>query len=122
MTAGAVLIPLIGVRLHGWLDELVALVYLLGVALLGLSDGARAAALAAAAVHFTLTRLTRYPRGTFKLIPFRAHAFIELGEGLGLLGAALALPAAPAPARVFLALMGLAQVGAFAFSDYAGPA
>ena len=36
MTAGAVLIPLIGVRLHGWLDELVALVYLLGVALLWL--------------------------------------------------------------------------------------
>lgn len=118
------LFPLIGVRLHGWLDELVAGIYVLGVVLLGLHDGARAAALAGAAVHFTLTRLTRYPQGTFKLIPFRMHAFIELGEGLGLLAAALLLtaPTTPAPARLFLGFMGLTQVGAFAFSDYTTPA
>jgi hypothetical protein len=114
-----VLYPLIGARLHGWLDDLVVGVYLLGVVLLGLHDGARVAALAGAAVHFTLTRLTNYPQGTFKLIPFRTHAFIELGEGIGILAAAVALAgAAPGPARLFLALMGLSQLGAFAFSDY----
>ncbi|HLK91931.1 MAG TPA: hypothetical protein VKZ18_18710 [Polyangia bacterium] len=117
------LYPLIGARLHGWLDELVALTYLLGVWLLGLQGGARVAALAGAAVHFTLTRLTRYPQGTFKLIPFRTHAFIELGEGLGLLAAALLLaPPTPIPARLFLGLMGATQIGAFAFSDYTTPA
>ncbi len=118
------LYPLIGARLHGWLDELVALTYLLGVWLLGLHGGARIAAAAGAAVHFTLTRLTRYPQGTFKLIPFRIHAFIELGEGLGLLVAALLLtaPATPMTARLFLGFMGLTQVGAFAISDYATPA
>jgi hypothetical protein len=114
------LYPLIGARLHGWLDELVALTYLLGAWLLGLQGSARAAALAGAAVHFTLTRLTRYPQGTFKLIPFRTHAFIELGEGLALLAAALLLTAPPTSttARLFLGFMGATQVGAFAFSDY----
>jgi hypothetical protein len=115
-----VLYPLIGPRLHGWLDDLVVVVYLLGVVLLGLHGGARVAAFAGAAVHFTLTRLTNYPQGTFKLIPFRTHAFIELGEGVGLLVVAAALAGgAPIPARLFLALMGLSQLGAFAFSDYA---
>ena len=85
------LYPLIGARLHGWLDDLVALTYLLGILLLRLGDGARAAAIAGAAVHFTLTRLTNYPQGTFKLIPFPTHAFIELGEGVGILAAAALL-------------------------------
>jgi hypothetical protein len=116
------LYPLIGARLHGWLDELVALTYLLGVWLLGLQGGARVAAVTGAAVHFTLTRLTRYPQGTFKLIPFRTHAFIELGEGLALLTASLLLTATPTTARLFLGFMGATQVGAFAFSDYTTPA
>jgi len=116
-----VLYPLIGARLHGWLDDLVALTYLVGLLLLHLGDGARAAAIAGAAVHFTLTRLTDYPQGTFKLIPFRTHAFIELGEGIGILVAAGLLTAIPTPGRVFLGFMGLTQLGAFAFSDYRTP-
>src|SRR5262249_4122521 len=92
-------------------------IYVLGIVLLRLGDGARAVAIAGAAVHFTLTRLTNYPQGTFKLIPFRAHAFIELGEGLGVLAAAALLATAPTPARLFLAFMGLNPVGACAFSD-----
>jgi hypothetical protein len=117
-----VLLPLIGVRLHGWLDDLVVAIYLLGAVLLGLPGGARVAALAGAAIHFTLTRLTNYPQGTFKLIPFRTHAFIELGEGIGVAAAAVALTAAPPVGRVFLGLMGLSQFAAFAFSDYTTPA
>jgi hypothetical protein len=112
------LLPLIGPRLHGWLDDLVSLLYVAGALLLGLAGAALAVALAGAAVHFTLTRLTDYPQGTFKLIPFRTHAFIELGEGLAVLAAALALPALPPPHRVFLSLMGASQLTAFAFSDY----
>jgi hypothetical protein len=117
-----VLFPLIGARLHGWLDDLVAATYLLGILLLHLDGAPRAAAIAGAAVHFTLTRLTNYPQGTFKLIPFRTHAFIELGEGLAILAAAALLTAAPAAARLFLGLLGLSQLGAFAFSDYRAPA
>jgi len=72
-----VLFPIIGVRLHGWLDELVVLVYLAGALLLTLPGQARLIAFGGAAVHFVLTRLTAYPRGTIRLIPFRVHAFIE---------------------------------------------
>jgi hypothetical protein len=112
-----VLFPLIGVRLHGWLDELVALTYLAGAFLLGLSGAALAVAIAGGAVHFALTRLTDYPQGTFRIIPFRIHAFIELGEGAAVLAAAALLPA-PLPVRAFLGLLGLTQFVAFGFSDY----
>lgn len=115
------LFPIIGVRLHGWLDELVVLVYLAGALLLTLPGQARLIAFGGAAVHFVLTRLTAYPRGTIRLIPFRVHAFIELGEGLAVLGATLAFAwTQPVGERAFLAFMGASQLGAFAFSDY-GP-
>jgi hypothetical protein len=115
------LYPLIPPRLHGWLDDLVVLTYLAGALLLHLSGLATAVAFGGAAVHFALTRLTNYPQGTWKVIPFRVHAFIELGEGLLVLGATLALLGGLAlPSRLFLISMGLSQFVAFAFSDY-GP-
>jgi len=116
------LFPLIGARLHGWLDDLVVLIYLAGAFALGLRGGALAIAIGGAIVHFALTRFTNYPQGTFKLIPFRVHAFIELGEGLAVLAATLAVAGdRPLPQRLFLGLMGAAQLGAFALSDYRSP-
>jgi len=114
--------PLIGARLHGWLDDLVVLIYVAGAFALGLHGAAFAIALGGAVVHFLLTRLTDYPQGTFKLIPFRAHAFIELGEGLAVLAASLAFAAdRPLAQRLFLGAMGISQLGAFALSDYDWP-
>jgi hypothetical protein len=69
--------------------------------------------------HFLLTRFTNYRQGTIRIIPFRAHAFIELGEGVIVLGAAGLLFGQPIMARFFLALMGASQLVAFSFSDYA---
>lgn len=113
------LFPVIGPRLHGWLDDLVVLVYLAGAFAFGLGDAALAIAVGGAIVHFTLTRLTDYPQGTFKLIPFRVHAFIELGEGMAVLAATLAVAGdRPLAQRLFLGLMGVSQLGAFALSDY----
>src|SRR5689334_8178987 len=101
------LYPLIGARLHGWLDDLVVLVYVLGALLVPLRGAALAVGLAGAGVHFLLTRSTNYPQGTFKWIPFRVHAFIELGEGSAVLVVtACALAAHPAAARIFLFAMG----------------
>src|SRR4051812_21265514 len=79
--AWAMLFPLIGPRLHGWLDDLVALLYVAGALALGLSGPARLVAFGGALIHFTLTRVTNYPQGTWKLLSFRTHAFVELGEG-----------------------------------------
>jgi hypothetical protein len=116
-----VLYPLIPPRLHGWLDDLVVLTYVAGAVLLHLSGLSLVLALFGAVVHFVLTRLTDYPQGTWKLIPFRTHAFIELGEGIVVLGAALALLGGlPLVPRLFLIGMGLSQLVAFGFSDY-GP-
>lgn len=115
------LYPLIPVRLHGWLDDLVVLIYLVGAWVLGLSGLAAVIACAGAAVHFLLTRLTDYPQGTIKVIPFRIHAFIELGEGLLVLAATLFLVKdVSLLGRIFLVAMGLSQLVAFGFSDY-GP-
>ena len=112
-------LPLIGPRLHGWLDDVVVLVYLLGAFFLHLRGAALAVALAAAAVHFLLTRFTNYPQGTFKLIPFRVHAFLELGEGFVVIVAtSQVVPAHASAASVFLLFMGVAQLGAFSFSSY----
>ena len=114
--------PLIGARLHGWLDDLVVLIYVAGAFALGLHGAAFAIALGGAVVHFLLTRLTDYPQGTFKLIPFRAHAFIELSEGLAVLAASLAFAGdRPLAQRLFLGAMGASQLGAFALSNYDWP-
>jgi hypothetical protein len=111
--------PFIGARLHGWLDDLVVLIYLAGAFGFGLHEAALAIAIGGAIVHFTLTRLTDYPQGTFKLIPFRVHAFIELGEGMAVLAATLAAAGdRPIAQRLFLGAMGVSQLGAFALSDY----
>ena len=111
--------PLIGPRLHGWLDDTVALAYLGMALLLGMRGAPLLIAIGGAIAHFLLTRLTDYPQGTIKLISFRGHAFIELGEGVAVL-AATALFAADAPAavRLFLIFMGVSQLLAFSFSDY----
>ena len=115
------LIPLIGARLHGWLDDLVVLVYLAGGFAFGLGGATLAIAIGGAIAHFTLTRLTNYPQGTFKLIPFRVHAFIELGEGMVVLAATLVVAGEqPLVQRLFLGVMGFSQLVAFALSDY-GP-
>jgi hypothetical protein len=114
--------PLIGVRLHGLLDDLVVLTYLLGAFVLHLQGGAHRVALAGATAHFLLTRFTNYPEGTIKVIPFRVHAFIELAEGIAVLAATVALRgAAPPSARLFLLLLGLSQLAAFSFSNYRSP-
>jgi hypothetical protein len=114
--------PIIGPRLHGWLDELVAISYIVGVLALRPSLLVMVVLLIGAAIHFTITRVTNYPQGTWKVISFRTHAFIELGEGIFvLIAGSLAAMDAPALTRVFVAVMGASQLGAFALSDY-GPA
>ena len=114
--------PVIGARLHGWLDDLVALIYVAGALAFGLRGAALAIALGGALVHFALTRLTNYPQGALKLIPFRVHAYIELAEGMAVLAASLAFAAdRPLAQRLFLGVMGASQLGAFALSDYDWP-
>jgi hypothetical protein len=122
-TRSVVLVPWIGVRLHGWLDDVVAFSYVAGMYLLGVHGAALVVGSIGAFVHFALTRCTRYPQGTWGLVSFRTHAFIELGEGAFVVATTLLLvPADQAFVRAFLLVMGASQFGAFALSDYRWPA
>lgn len=104
------------------LDDVVVFVYLLAALVLRLRGAELAVALAAAGVHFLLTRFTDYRPGAWRVIPFRVHAFIELGEGIALLAAGYRLmPHHVSAGSLFFIIMGVTQLNAFAFSDY-GPA
>jgi hypothetical protein len=118
----AVIHPLLGARLHGILDDVVVALYLLGVWALKLRGIPLGIAIAAAVVHFVNARITDYPQGTFRRIPFTTHASLELAEGLVVLCAAWTLvPRELLAGRVFLTIMGLGQVGAYLISDYEWP-
>lgn len=107
--------PLIGARLHGWLDDLVVLIYA-AAAFAHFHGAALRITVSAALLHLVLTRITDYPQGTYRLIGFRTHGFVELCEGLAVASAAWTFTAGPE--RIFLVLMGASQLAAFSFSDY----
>ena len=114
--------PLLPARLHGWLDDGVVLLYLAGAYFLHLHGEQLAVAIFGASVHFALARLTNYPQGQLKWIPFRLHAFIELGEGIIVLACGYLVAHLDQPvAGAFLEVMGASQFGAFFFSDYRWP-
>jgi hypothetical protein len=73
------------------------------------------------AQHFIITRITNYPRGTWPLISFPAHARFDLLEGLLLLAGAALLAAEASVTRGLLGTFGALQVGAFALSDTRWP-
>jgi hypothetical protein len=121
MVASGMIYPWIGARLHGVLDDLVVLTYLVGSYLFGLHGAALAVAVGGALVHFLLARTTDYPEGQLKLIRFRTHAYIELTEGLVVLTASAVVGAVALPQRLFLVGLGLSQLVAFSFSNYEWP-
>ena len=118
------LLPLIPVRIHAYLDDAVVLTYLMGAFILDLRGTAIAVALLGALLHFFITRFTDYPAGVVKLLGIRTHAFIELAEGVLVLAATWTLLPADTPTKhmVFLTLLGVSQLAAFVFTDYRWPA
>jgi len=111
--------PLIGCRLHGWLDDIVSLTYVLGALLFGLSGMSLWIALGSAGAHFILTRLTNYPQGLFRILPFTTHAWIELTEGIVVISLTwLVAKPVDLSSLYFLTFMGASQFVAFSFSDY----
>src|SRR5258708_27645894 len=68
-------------RIHGYLDYVVVLVFLVAPAALHFSRTPAVIAYTLAGVHFALTLLTNFPLGLVKVIPFKIHGFIELAVG-----------------------------------------
>ncbi|MEJ7848715.1 MAG: hypothetical protein WKF92_11575 [Pyrinomonadaceae bacterium] len=64
-------------RVHGYLDYVLVVLFLLAPTLFGMSSGPSTISYALAAIHFTETILTAFPLGLVSLLPFTVHGAIE---------------------------------------------
>src|SRR6202162_5186358 len=109
----------IDARIHGVLDIVVILVFLLAPAVFGLGASPAAIASALAAVHLVMTLLTRFPMGIRKVIPFFVHGIVELIVGVVLVVLPTIEGYAPgSPARRFYTLIGAAILVIWALTAY----
>lgn len=122
--ASSLIIPFMSARLHGVLDDIVSVTYILAAWLLNFSTAGWTIAIGGALVHFLLTRTTNYPQGQLKWIDFRTHAYVELMEGVAVIVLAWAFLGSEGGLlgeRVALTFLGANQFVAFAFTDYRWP-
>ncbi|MEO6576441.1 MAG: hypothetical protein ABIP89_21505 [Polyangiaceae bacterium] len=76
---------LINPRIHGLLDYLVILTFLLAPSIFHFSRTPTVICYTLAPIHATMTLLTAFPMGVVDLIPFKVHGVIELLVSLSLL-------------------------------------
>lgn len=112
---------ILNARVHGVLDLVAVLAFLLGPILFGLGGSPAAISFVLAVVHLVVTLSTDFPLGRWKRIPFFIHGILELIVGVFL----LILPSiggyAPgSPARQFYMLMGAFLLIVWALTAY-GP-
>ena len=110
-------------RIHGYLDFLTVVLFLLAPTLLGLSQLPAILAYAIAAIHLIVTLTSDFPFGAVKLIPFTIHGWIEHLVGPSL----IALPfiagfANEGAARNFYIGIGLVIIVVGILTDYQGVA
>ena len=65
-------------RIHGFLDYVTVVFFLLAPTLFNLAGGLAALAYVLAVVHLTMTVLTDFPLGMVEVIPFGVHGIVEL--------------------------------------------
>lgn len=106
-------------RIHGFLDIVTVLVFLLGPLVFGLGGSPAAISYTLAVVHLVMTLLTRFPMGRWKVIPFPVHGIVELVVGLALLILPSYAGYAPgSPARRFYLGMGAGILVVWALTGY----
>jgi hypothetical protein len=112
-------------RIHGVLDLIMVLMFVLGPLLFGLGGSPAAIAYTLAIVHLVMTLMTRFPMGRWKVIPFPLHGIVELIVGVALLILPSYAGYAPgSPARKFYLGMGAVILVVWALTAYGarGPA
>ena len=110
---------ILNARVHGAIDLIAVLAFLVGPLLFGLGGSPAAISYTLAIVHLAMTLLTRFPMGVRKVIPFFVHGIVELVVGIFL----LILPSiggyAPgSPARRFFMIMGAVILVVWALTAY----
>lgn len=106
-------------RVHGYLDYVLVVLFLLAPTLFGLSSVPATISYALAAIHLTETVLTAFPLGLVSLIPFTIHGASEFLISFVL----IALPwvagfASEVPARNFFVGSGLLVFVVWLTTDY----
>ncbi|SNX60866.1 hypothetical protein SAMN06296273_2331 [Nitrosomonas ureae] len=64
-------------RMHGYLDFLTVILFLLAPTIFGLSDLPALLAYGLAVIHLIVTLASDFPFGIVKIIPFTVHGWIE---------------------------------------------
>ncbi len=106
-------------RMHGYLDFLTVIIFLLAPTLLGLSQLPAMLAYSLAAVHLMVTLASDFPFGIVKLIPFTIHGWIERLVGPSLIALPFILGFADEEtARNFYIAMGVVIIGVGILTDY----
>lgn len=110
---------LLDARIHGVIDLVLVVIFLLAPLLYGLGGSPAAIAYTLAVVHLVLTLLTRYPMGLRKVVPFVAHGIIELLVGVFLVILPTVAGYGPgSPARRFYTVIGAAILIIWVLTNY----
>ncbi|MGR8941196.1 MAG: hypothetical protein ACU83V_02245 [Gammaproteobacteria bacterium] len=109
--------PIINPLVHGYLDYLTVIIFLLAPSLLSLSGLAGMLAYALAIIHLAMTLVTDFPLGVVKLVPFRIHGWVERIVGPVLLLVPFLL-GFEGVARIFYFLLGATIIAVGLLTDY----
>jgi hypothetical protein len=108
---------IISPRVHGYLDYVTVVLFLVAPTLIGLTGMAGTFAYMLAGIHLAMTLVTDFPLGAAKLLPFTIHGWVErvVGPVLILLPFGLGFDA---PARSFYIVIGIVIVLIGLLTDY----
>lgn len=109
--------PIINPLMHGYLDYLTVIIFLLAPSLLGLSGLAGTLAYVLAVIHLAMTLITDFPLGVVKLVPFRIHGWVEKIVGPVLLLTPFLL-GFEGTARIFYFVIGATIIVVGILTDY----
>lgn len=104
-------------RIHGYLDYLTVVIFLIAPILLGLEGLSAIIAYVLAAIHLLMTILSDFSLGFAKLIPFKKHGWVETVVG----PIVLLLPFIVGlyeTARIFYITMGIIIIVVSLITDY----
>lgn len=104
-------------RIHGYLDYVTVVIFLIAPLLLGLEGLSAIIAYVLAAIHLLMTILTDFSLGFAKLIPFKKHGWVETVVG----PIVLLLPFIVGlyeTARIFYITMGIIIIIVSLITDY----
>lgn len=110
---------IISPRMHGYLDYVTVVIFLLAPTLIGLTGIPAILAYALAAIHLTMTLVTDFSLGAARSLPFTIHGWVErvVGPILVLVPFILGF-SGDVPARNFYIAIGAVIIAVGLLTDY----